>query len=428
MRVLWAVVKREYLERVRTRWFLIATLFGPILFGTLMFLPSYLGRGAKASEDVKRIRILDATGTDLGQLVAYEISGGITGDINTTQVRRVVADSLGAEEVKATVDVQSKSLKGYLILPPNVLTTGSARYAGVNATAIADMDFLRGVVERQVLTARLQSAGVSPADAERISKGRFQLKSDRITTSGKGGAARVSLLFAISVAMLLYMTILMYGQNVLRSVIEEKTSRVAEVIVAMVRPSTLLAGKVLGVGAVGLTQMVIWLSASFLMGKYRVSVLTLLGVTAAPLQLPSIGFGMAFVLLLYFLLGYVLYSSLFAAVGSMTSSEVEAQQAQLPIILLLVAGIMFLQPVLNAPDGRLAQMLAWIPFTAPIMMPLRMSAVDVAPWDIALSIIALLSACYLAVYVAARIYRTGILMYGKRASLGEVVQWVKRAG
>lgn len=422
------MLKREYMERVRTKWFVIATLFGPLLFGTLMFLPSYLGSRSKASDDVKRIRILDATGTDLGQLVAYELGGGITGDTATTQVVRTTAEALPNLENRATADVQAKQLKGYLVLPSNVLSSGSARYAGVNATAIADMEFLRNVVERQVLTARLQAAGLSADAAAQISKGRFQLKSDRITDSGKGGSGRVSLLFAISVAMLLYMTILMYGQNVLRSVIEEKTTRVAEVIVASVRPATLLAGKVLGVGAVGITQMLIWVAASFLMGRYRVSVLNLLGIAAAPLQLPEIGFGMTAVLLLYFLLGYILYSALFAAVGSMTSSEVEAQQAQLPVILLLVAGIMFLQPVLNAPDGRLAQMLAWIPFTAPIMMPLRMSAVDVAEWDVTLSLVTLVAACYLAVFIAARIYRTGILMYGKRASIGEVMQWLKRAG
>lgn len=428
MRVLWAVIKREYLERVRTRWFVIATLFGPILFAALMFLPAYMGQRTKASDDVRRIRILDATASDLGQLVAYELGGGITGDVSLTQVVRVPAPELAAAESTATRDVIAKELKGYLVFPPNVLTSGGARYAGTNATAIADMDFLRGVVQRQVLRGQLQAAGVSAESAERITKLRFQLKSDRITTSGTSGSGRISLLFAVSIAMLLYMTILMYGQNVLRSVIEEKTSRVAEVIVASVRPATLLAGKVLGVGAVGLTQMVIWLAASFLMGRYRTSLLGLFGASGAPVQLPSITIGMALVLLLYFLLGYVLYAALFAAVGAMTSSEVEAQQAQLPIILLLVAGIMFLQPVLSAPDGRLAQMLAWIPFTAPIMMPLRMSAVEVAPWDIGLSIVTLVAACYVAVWFAARIYRTGILMYGKRATIREVVQWVKRSG
>ncbi len=428
MRVLWAVVKREYLERVRTRWFAVATLFGPVLFAALMFLPAYMGQRTKASDDVSRIRILDATGTNLGELVAFDLGGGITGDPSATRVVRVTEAGLAAAESTATADVAARRLKGYLVFPSRLLVEGGARYAGVNATALADMDFLRGVVQRRVLAAQLQAEGVSEASAERITRTRVQLKADRITASGRAGSGRLSLVFAIGVAMLLYMTILLYGQNVLRSVIEEKTTRVAEVIVASVRPATLLAGKVLGVGAVGLTQMVIWLAASLLLARYRGGLLRALGLAASPIQLPEIGVGMAIVLLLYFLLGYILYSSLFAAVGAMTTSEAEAQQAQMPIVLLLVAGVMFLQPVLGAPDGRLAQMLAWIPFTAPIMMPLRMSAAEVAPWDIALSIVTLMAACYIAVYLAARIYRTGILMYGKRATLREVAQWLKRAG
>ena len=429
MRVVWAVIKREYLERVRTRWFVIATLFGPLLFGALMFLPSYMGQRTKASAEVSRIRILDASGTDLGQLIGYELGGGITGDPSKTQVVAVMAGMLPEEESQANRDVITKALLGYLVLPANVLTTGTARYVGTNATAIADMDFLRRVVERQLLASQMESAGLTAGEAARISRRPFSLKADRITSSGKAaGSGRLSLLFAISVAMLLYFTIMLYGQNVLRSVIEEKQTRVAEMIVASVPPTKLLAGKVLGVGGVGLTQMLIWVAAAFIMAKYRAALLGMLGVNVVPfVGVPPISAFMLVVLILYFLLGYVLYASLFAAVGAMTSSEQEAQQAQLPVVLLLVGGIMFLQPVLSAPDGTLAQVLSWFPFTAPIMMPLRMTAVEIAPWDITLSILALVASSYLGIAFAARVYRTGILMYGKRASLAEVLRWVRRA-
>lgn len=430
MRVLWAVLKREYLERVRTRWFVIATLFGPLLFGSLMFLPSYMGQRTKASADAARIRIIDATGTSMGQIVAVELGGGIGGSESATQVERATPETLPDAEVKARADVANKSLKGYLVLPANILSSGSARYIGVNATAIADMEQLRTIVQRQLLAAQIEAAGVESGTAASISKTKFTLKADRLSSTGEAaGSGKLSLLFAITVAMLLYFTILLYGQNVLRSVIEEKQTRVAEVIVASVRPAQLLAGKVLGVGAVGLTQMIIWLAASLLMAKYRAKLLSLVGVNVMPLiGIPPISAGMLVALVLYFLLGYILYAALFAAVGAMTSTEQEAQQAQLPVVLLLVGGIMFLQPVLSAPDGTLAQVLAWFPFTAPIMMPLRMTAVEVAPWDIALSILALLASSYLAISFAARIYRTGILMYGKRASLREVVTWARRSG
>jgi ABC-2 type transport system permease protein len=195
-----------------------------------------------------------------------------------------------------------------------------------------------------------------------------------------------------------------------------------------VRPTTLLAGKVLGVGAVGLTQILVWLTASLVMVRARAPLLARLGLEATPLTLPSISPGMLGVLLVFFLLGYTFYSALFAAVGAMVSSEQEAQQAQMPIVLLLVMTVMFLQPVLGAPDERLAVTLSYLPVSSPIVMPLRLSTVDVPPWEIWLSLLALVAACYVAVYVAARIYRTGLLLYGKRVSLREVLRWARLSG
>jgi ABC-2 type transport system permease protein len=427
MRKLWVVLKREYLERVRTRWFLVATVFGPILFGALMFLPAYMTTRERASMDVARIRILDASGSDLGRGIAGALNGGVTGDTSLTQIEVLESAALAAAESTATRDVQARRLKGYLVLTPRTLSGEGARYAGVNASAIADMNRVSSVVEREVLAAQLRRAGLSSFDADRFKQSRFRLRSERITPSGRGGSGRVSIIFAIAVSMLLYMTILMYGQAVLRGVIEEKQTRVAEVVVSSVRPIVLLAGKVLGVGAVGITQMMIWLVAGFLMAKYRVAALAKLGLEAQPIQLPHIPPSMIAVLLIFFLLGYTFYSALFGTVGAMVSSEQEAQQAQMPVVLLLVMSMMFLQPVLNAPDSRLAMTLGLLPISSPIMMPLRMSAVDVPAWEIGLAILALVAACYLSVYLAATVYRTGLLMYGKRVTIRELARWLRDA-
>jgi ABC-2 type transport system permease protein len=219
----------------------------------------------------------------------------------------------------------------------------------------------------------------------------------------------------------------MYGQNVLRGVIEEKQTRVAEVVVSSVRTTTLLAGKVLGVGAVGLTQMTIWMFATILMMRFRVPLMRTFGLEVTEIPLPTVTPGQIAILLVFFLLGYTLYSALFAAVGAMVSSEQEAQQAQMPVVLMLVMSIVFLQPVLLEPDGQLAMTLGLIPVSSPIMMPLRMSTVDVPAWEVALSILTLIAGCYLAVYFAAKVYRTGLLMHGKRVSLREVFKWIKWA-
>lgn len=414
------------MERVRTRWFLVATIFGPLFFGALMFLPAWMTTRSEASADVARIRILDATGTNLGQLVATELNGGVLGD-TSTQVQAVSPSALADAESTATRDVRQRGIKGYLVLDQGTLEGRGSRYAGLNATALADMRRIENAVSRELIGLELSRAGLSTVEADRVKRLRGGLRSERVSLTGRGGSGRVNIMFAMIVGILLYMTILMYGQNVLRGVIEEKQSRVAEVVISSVRPTTLLAGKVLGVGAVGLTQMGIWLLATIVMMRYRVPLMQAFGLQAAPLPMPSVSVGQVVVLLIFFLLGYTLYSALFAAVGAMVSSEQEAQQAQMPVVLMLVMSIMFLQPVLLDPDGQLAVTLGLIPVSSPIMMPLRMSTVDVPPWEIGLSILALVAGCYLAVYFAATVYRTGLLMHGKRVTFREVFRWIKAA-
>lgn len=425
MTKLLVVLSREYFERVRTRWFLVATVFGPLLFGALLFLPAWLANRSAASADVARIRILDATGTDLGRLVAVELNGGVLGDTSLTQVLPLVPDELAAAESLATAAVRRRAVKGYLVLDGATLAGRGARYAGVNASALADMRRIESAVSRELIGLELRRAGMAPAETDRVKRMRFTLRSERLTLTGRGGSGRVNIIFASVVGVLLYMTILMYGQNVLRGVIEEKQSRVAEVVVSSVRPTTLLAGKVLGVGAVGLTQMAIWLVAAVTMLRYRAPVMAFFGQQAAPIPMPSITAGQLAILLIFFMLGYTFYSALFAAVGAMVSSEQEAQQAQMPVVLVLVVSVMFLQPVLLDPEGRLAFTLGLVPVSAPIIMPLRMATVDVPTWEIVVSIIGLAGACYLAVYAAAMVYRTGLLMHGKRASLREVLRWLR---
>ena len=425
MKKLLVVLEREYMERVRTKWFLVATVFGPLFFGSLMFLPAYMANRSEATADVARIRILDATGANLGQLVAVELSGGVFGDTSATQVQLVDSAALAQAELTATADIRRKLIKGYLVLDRGTLEGRGSRYAGLNASALADMRRIENAVSRELIGLELSRVGISTVEADRVKRLRAGLRSERVTLTGRGGSGRVNIVFASVVGILLYMTILMYGQNVLRGVLEEKQSRVAEVVVSSVRPTTLLAGKVLGVGAVGLTQMAIWLLTTVVMMRYRVPLMQMFGLQAAPLPMPSVSPGQIVLLLIFFLLGYTLYSALFATVGALVSTEQEAQQAQMPVILMLVMSIMFLQPVLLEPDGQLAVTLGLLPVSSPIMMPLRMSTVDVPPWEIGLSILALMAGCYLAVYFAATVYRTGLLMHGKRVTFREVFRWIK---
>ena len=422
---LWAIVRREYVERVLTRWFLIATIFGPIVFGLLMLLPSYLASREEVSEDVSRIVVLDATGTTLGQRVRAELNGGIAADTSLTALRTVAPERLADEERQAREAALRGEYLGYLVLDGETIAGRSARYAGSNVTAFNDVARIRQAVRREVLAQRLELAGIPADEADALKGMSLELEEEQLTGRGSGGSAHVSMLFAISVAMLLYVTIFLYGQTVLRGVMEEKQTRVAEIVVSSVSSTTLLAGKVLGVGAVGLTQLAIWIATGYGMFRLRGTILGALGVESTPLVLPDITAGMIAMLCLFFVLGYLFYAALFAAIGAVVSSEQEAQQAQIPVVMFLVLSIAFLQPVLNRPDSPLAETLSVLPFSAPILMPLRMSVVAVPPWQLTLSIVELILGCIVVVWLAARIYRTGILMYGKRPTLREIVRWVR---
>ena len=416
-RKLWAVIQREYMERVRTRWFVLATIFGPIVFGTLMYLPAYLATRNVSSPDVARIRILDATGTDLGRRIAVALNGGLFGDTTRTHVEAIDTARIVRAESLATRAVIAGTIRGFLILEPGVFLGQTVHYAGANATSLSDMQRIESTVRREVLAQQMRSLGISAADAERLKRASVDLRAERITAQGRAGSGQISVLIAVSVAMLLYVTIFIYGQNVLRGVIEEKQTRVAEVVVSSVRPTTLLAGKVLGVGAVGLTQMLIWGAASVLMAKYRVSLLQQFGAPAVPIQFPSISWQQGLMLVLFFVLGYTFYAALFAAIGATVSTEQEAQQAQMPVVLLLVISIMFLQPVLNNPEGLLATNLGWLPFSSPIVMPLRMSAVTIPPWQIGLSLVITVAAIWVLFSIGARVYAGAVLQIGGRIKL-----------
>jgi ABC-2 type transport system permease protein len=291
-----------------------------------------------------------------------------------------------------------------------------------------DMQEMRRVLRDQVLSQRLEQVGISGAQARELTRMRVPLSSERLTRRGRGGSGQVNVFFAIGVAFLLYMSIAFYGQNVLRGVMEEKQSRVAEVVVSSVSPTKLLAGKVLGVGAVGMTQILIWTATSVALIKLRAPILARMGAEVTPVPLPSITPTDALALMLFFVLGYTFYAALFAAVGAMVNSEQEAQQAQWPIVLLLISSVFFLQPILLNPDGTLARVMGVMPFTAPIVMPLRMSVAPVSPLDVVLSLISVIAGCYVAIWLAARIYRVGLLMYGKRPTLSELTRWVRYAG
>ena len=439
MAKLWVVIKREYMEKVRSKWFIISTIFGPVFFGAIMILPGYLSMRGMKNAQVSDIRILDATGIGLGARIADRLTtmrnetvkrmpGGIATPTTPATVQVVDPARLADAESTATHLVMNKSSQGYLVVDSVTLGSRKARYAGRNASSISEMDMIQNAVSAALLASRLQTAGIASEKIDSLTRTRVDLKSERIDEKGRGGSGLVSAIFGFVIAFLLYMMIILYGQNVLRGVLEEKTTRVAEVVMSSVKPDILLAGKVIGVGAVGLTQQLVWFGSAALLIAYSAQMAAAMGMPAmGAIVFPSVSPLLAVSLILFFLLGYTFYSSLFAAVGAMVGSQEEAQQAAQPVMMLLVASIIMVQPIMFNPGGTLAVTMSILPFSAPIIMPLRMSATQVPTSEVVASLVGLAIACWAAIWVSARIYRVGLLMTGKRPSLKELVKWVRYA-
>lgn len=434
------IIKREYVERVRTKWFIITTIFGPVFFIAIMVLPALLTMRGMREARVTDIRILDATGARLGRRVAdrlqkqaasgplAKVPGAQVPTPKRSVVEEVAPANLAAAESAATRLVMRKTMQGYLVLDSVTLAVHRVRYAGRNASSLGEMEIIETAVRQSLLAARLQDAGLDTARIDSLTRVRVDMASERIDERGRGGSGLVSAIFGFVIAFLLYMMIMLYGQNVLRAVLEEKLTRVAEVVMSSVKTDILLAGKIIGVGAVGLTQQLVWFGSAAAFLTWGASLAKAMGMPEMQgATLPTVSVPLLAALVLFFLLGYALYSSLFAAVGAMVGSQEEANHAAQPVIMLLIASIIFVQPIMFNPSGTLAVVMSLIPFTAPIIMPLRMSAVQVPALEIAGSLAGVALACWAAIWASARIYRVGLLMTGKRPSLRELARWIKYA-
>jgi ABC-2 type transport system permease protein len=434
---IWVVAKREYLERVRTRAFVIVTLVVPALMSLAMLLPMYIAAKSGPSSAMRRIRILDATGTGVGQRVVQTIraDSSVADTVAGPFLVTVAPGELAkAEEAATQAVMKGESIAGYLVLDDSTLMGKRARYAGRNASSISDMDRLKDHVRQAVMVVRLEREGVNNQMVEQLSKDRLQMPTEKLTEKGRGGSGTAGLFAGIIVGILLLMSIIVNGQMIMRGVLEEKTTRVAEIVISSIKPESLLAGKVLGVGAAGLTQMIVWLLlGGYLQNFFAPLVLKAAGAGAATgVGAATQGFGglsptVLGVSIAYFVLGFVFYATLYAAVGSMVNSDQEAQQAQTPVMLLLMSGWIFVNPVLINPNSTLAVVLSWLPWASPIIMPIRMGLTDVAVGSIVGSLAVALVGSLCAVWLAARIYRVGMLMYGKKPTMAELAKWIRYA-
>ena len=417
MSLTWHVIaRREFLERVRSKWFIAITLLGPIVMGAIIVIPAWLT--ARAALDTVRIQVVDKSGENLFPGIVRNAAGfEMPFDFE--------AVSPDIDEKVLLGRIRDEKINGFLYIPAGVLEGEKAIYRGDNATNFSVATRLQGVLYQAVRDVRARAAGVDPAIIERLNWPKIELEARHDTGSGQATKAQESFLVGYVVMFVLYISILIYAVNVMRSVVLEKTSRVIELVVSAVRPSSLMLGKVIGVGSVGLLQLTIWSLLALLLFRYRGELLGVFGVEGGDVELPPLSLADVAIILAYFCLGYFLYAALYAAIGAMVNSDQDAQQAQTPVVLMLILPVVCVQLVAGNPRGVIAQVLTLIPFSSPILMPMRYLLSGTTPLEVALSMAILVASLLGAVWVAGRIYRIGILMYGKRPGLREIGRWIR---
>ena len=403
MHNIWLIAKREYTERIKTKAFLIATVLIPTLMGGGFFGVATLAARTKTTSHIALVASQSQPARDLKKELENGKDSRMTVDVLPGSTPHLVLDK----------EIADKALDGYLVITPASQPEQRSTFdftpksSADIATSTALQDALHTVLTREYLDAK----GVSPSQTAALMA---PVTVNIIEKNGSHGNSRASFLVAYVLFFLMYMVVLLYGMNVARSIIEEKTSRVFEVLLATITPDELLAGKILGVGAVGLTQVGIWMIVAGLLTARA-------GAAAGiAISMPQMTF-----FVLYFVLGYALYSSVAAALGAMTNSEQELQQLNMFLMMPLFFCMLMLFPVINSPNSLLSRVVSQIPFCAPLLMDLRISISMPQPWEIGLSIALILVTIYAVLWISSRIYRVGILMYGKKPNLPEILRWLK---
>jgi len=403
MHNVWLIAKREYLERIRTKGFIIATVLIPTLMGGGIGGMAVLAGNSKTASHITIVTTAKQPASDLKEELEHGKDSNMRVDI-------VPASPTALSTLDSKI--HDKQLDGYLVITqpgPGVAPTYdfTPRSSADIATSSAVTDALHTVLTRE----KLSEHGVSTADTDTLMKPPTVNIIDR---DGHHGDSKKAFLVAYVLFFLMYMVVLLYGMNVARSIIEEKTSRVFEVLLATIKPDTLLAGKILGVGAVGLTQVAVWMTAVVLFAA-RMGAVS--GIHISVIQV--------IFFIIYFVLGYVLYSAVAAGLGAMTNSEQELQQLNMFLMIPLFFCMLMLPVLITNPSSTLARIVSQIPFCAPLLMNFRISLAMPQPWEIALSIGLIVITIAAVLWVSARIYRVGILMYGKKPNLPEILRWLK---
>lgn len=425
MSKIWIILKSEFWRRVRGKAFILSTLLAPIGIIAITLLPAAIGYFAGENSE-RTVAVVDRT-----ERLEFALEDAVKDNVTLAFVN-APEDSLRQAVQKGTYD-------GYLLLPAGVMDASEeATYYSTESGGLTFTNRLEDALEDAVRDTRLAAQEVAP-EVMTILNADVDLTARKLTDGGsEEDSSLVYTIIGYILAFSIYFAVFIYGQFVMQGVIEEKSSRVVEVVVSSVKPFELLMGKVLGVGAMGAAQMITWgaiASAGFAFAGPVLAFFALSGdggadtasagaaAEAVGISVPSVPVSLFVWFVIFFVGGFLLYASLFAAVGSAVEQQQDAQNLLYPVMIPLFLPVLFLALIIEDPNSVLSAALSLVPFFTPIVMPLRLAIADVPLWQSLLSVVLLAGAFTATIWLAARIYRVGIFMYGKRPSLGEIAKW-----
>jgi ABC-2 type transport system permease protein len=432
MRNTWLIIKREYLERVRTRSFVVLTLLLPAIMTGVMVLPAKL---ATIGNKVQHLVVVTST-PQFGETVRQGLlsispdsdneddeSGSQANAAKTPNGQYIIDVDSNPTEAERTVlrdKIISQSIDGYIWLTDDAIASGKIAWASRSLSGFGEKSRLSEKLNRIIQYTRLSKNGVTGEQAELLLKP-VKIEAIRIEggreTKDSGGKKFLEVVVMVT---LIYMAVLLYGISVMRSVLEEKNSRILEVLLSSASSTELMTGKLLGVGAVGLTQILVWVVMAGAFATPSLAMQTdLSDLKVSPVVLAAFA--------VFFFLGYLLYSTIYAAIGAISTTEQEGQQLQFFVVIPLVLSVFMLTAVVRTPDSPTVVWMSMVPFFAPLVMYARIVIQTPPLWQIALSLSLLIATIIGILILCARIYRIGILIYGKRPTLPEILKWLKYA-
>ena len=379
----------------------------------VMVIPIYFA--SRNEEAGRKIALVDRTGVLAGRLTTALQEGGY--QVQTDAWSDTIVPQL-------TQEVTDKKLGGFLVLDDSTLVSGQAVYFGASRPSTLRSLTLRQAVVAAALEEQLSGRGVDAAAMLKGGKLRVEV------LSAESDVTQRELAVGFAGAFFLYMVILLYSVAVMRATLEEKTSRVVEVVISSMKPWHLMLGKILGVGGVGLTQMAVWAVSAGLIFSAGIPAMMAARpefASLADIKTLAPGAGLLVMFVAFFLFGFFLFSSMYAAVGAMCSTDEEAQQAQMPVTLLIIVPMLFMNPVMNDPTSGMAVGMSLFPFFSPVLMFARAAGGAAPFWQVGLSFALMALTIVGVAWVAGRIYKVGILMAGKRPTLPELIRWVREA-